>query len=86
LDAGSKDRYKVWEYAMFEGTTAGSVRFGFTDEDNFDTIEWNAWEPMGYRVPFTPRESVYFAMEIKASESIKLSGITVYGGQGGLVL
>jgi hypothetical protein len=86
LDAGIKERYKVWEYAMFEGTVSGEVRFGFTDQDNFDAIEWNPWEPLKYKVPFTPRESVYIAMEFRGDQNIKLSGITLYGGQGGLVL
>lgn len=86
LNGGSKDRYKVWEYALFEGTVTGEVRFGFTDDDKLDTVQWNDWQPMAYRVPFTPRESVYLAIEIRSPDPIILSGITLFGGAGGLVL
>lgn len=85
LDAGIRTHYKHWDLALFHGTLSGQLRFGFTDEPDMDSIEWNAWQDLAHRVPFTPRESVFLAMQLSSEDDIQLSGIEVYGAQAGLV-
>lgn len=85
LDGGTKERYKAWDFALFEGNLSGEVRFGFTDEPTYDSILWYDWVDLEHRVPFTPRESVFLAIQIRSDEVLNLCGIRVYGALGGLV-
>jgi len=86
LDAGDKMHYKAWDFALFEGTLSGQVRFGFTSESNFDTILWQAWETLTERVPITPTESVYIAIQFRSAEAFKMTTVKVFGATAGLVI
>jgi hypothetical protein len=85
IDAGTQRQYKAWDFAVFEGELSGQVRFGFTDTPHNDAIEWNAWQDLEFRVPFTPRESIYMAVDFTSEENVKLTGMTIYGAMAGLV-
>jgi len=85
MDGKDKTHQKSWDYAVFGGTLTGEVRFGFTDLPNDDTIEWGDWMPLETRVPFGPRESVYIAIEIRATSTLKLTSVQVFGEEAGSV-
>lgn len=85
FDAGNRSRYKAWDYAIFEGRFAGQVRFGFTDTPDMDTVEWTAWDTLSNTVPFTPRESIYIAVEIAGTGAVVITGMKIYGAMAGLV-
>ncbi len=81
-DAGAMDRMKTWSTCKFEGTIAeAEVRFGFTDEPHWDTLDWHDWAPMTYEFPMLggPRESIYMGFEVRSSKMVKLSGVSMFG-------
>lgn len=84
FDGGDKIANKSWEYMQVEGEfTDAEVRIGFSDDPNHETVDWTDWQPLKYRVPFGPRESMYLALEFKSVADIKVCGITVYGRKAG---
>lgn len=89
LDAGSREIFKSWDYAILPGTygSDAQVRFGFADEPLMEAIDWGDWTQLQMKVPFPngPRESIFLAMDFRATQGFKLSAITVYGEKGGFV-
>lgn len=88
FDAGDASQYKSWDYAIITGNIAPSsqIRFGFTDSPTIASIVWDGWMPISSsQVPFGPRESVYLAIEISATEIFKCSGLTVFGEKAGSI-
>lgn len=89
LDAGTREIYKMWDYAILPGTygSDAQVRFGFADEPQVAAIQWGSWAPLQMKVPFPdgPRESIFLAMDFRSNSDFKLSAISVFGEKGGFV-
>lgn len=90
MDGKDKNHFKSWDYAIFDGTLTGEVRFGFSDvpsnpDGSEATIDWGAWQTLETRVPFGPRESVYIAIDLKSPTALRLTGIGIWGETGGSV-
>lgn len=88
LDAGEQGRFKHWDYMLVQGTIEAGAEFrvGYADESSHDVVEWTDWQPLEYNNPFTPRESVFIAVEIKTTKNIKINGLKIFGGLGGSVM
>lgn len=83
LDGKDKINNKSWDYAVFDGTLSGEVRFGFADEPKDSLIEWMPWQTLTNHVPFGPREAMYIAVDLRSSQAIRLTGMAIYGEQAG---
>lgn len=87
-DAGEPEYFKTWDYVIITGKISPSsqIRLGYTNEPDKDTIEWTDWQAItSSRVPFAPRESVYIAIDLKATEGFSCSALLVYGEKAGSV-
>jgi hypothetical protein len=87
-DAGEPAYYKLWDYVIIPGkiSSTAQIRLGYADEPKKEIIEWTAWQNItSSRVAFAPRESVYLAIDLKATEGFNCSGIFVYGEKAGSV-
>lgn len=87
-DAGAPEFFKSWDYLILSGRIdpSSQIRLGYADEPSVNAIQWSDWQLItSSRVPFTPRESVYLAIDLKASANFKCSGITVFGEKMGSI-
>lgn len=87
FSAGTQAFLKSWEFLICEGefTDEAEIRVGFTEAPTLASVAWDNWQPLTYKVPIGPRESVFLALDFRSTESIKISGITVYGNLAGSV-
>lgn len=88
FDAGEPRMYKSWDLAILTGTIGNEsrIRFGFTDEPQLASIEWDEWITISEaKIPFGPRESVYLAFELITTQPFKCNAISVFGEKAGNV-